>query len=228
MQYDSVTTVASAEEGGYEIVLRRRETSGRVVDELIVNGAFAMDSASTVSERLLAEAAGPEPGRVLVGGLGLGYTAARLLELGAAHLDVVEISAAVLAWARAGLIQPAGQLAQDPRVKLIQGDVAEILCHQPALPGVFGPWDAIVLDIDNGPDFLIHEGNARLYTFQGLRSALSHLVPGGKLALWSQGPSKDLWVDLLALDPGATERLVEATRGDRAIDYAIYTATRPD
>ncbi|MDR1806818.1 MAG: hypothetical protein LBR33_02710 [Propionibacteriaceae bacterium] len=225
---DSVTTVAQSTEDGYEIVLRQRRRGDATIDELIVNGAFAMDSASTTSELLLAEAVGDQPGRVLVGGLGLGYTAEKLLADGATHVDIVEISQALIGWAHQGLVQPAGRLAQDERVTLHHGDAAWLLCHQPALPGLFGPWDSIVLDIDNGPDFLIHPENARLYTIEGMRSALSHLVPGGKLALWSQGPSKDLWFDFLSLDPGATERLIAVDRGNRKIDYAIYTLTRLD
>ncbi|MDR1513375.1 MAG: hypothetical protein LBS56_07840, partial [Propionibacteriaceae bacterium] len=192
MRYDddSVTTVAQASESGHEIVLRRRLHAGVAVDELIINGVFAMDSASTDSELALAESLGADPGRVLVGGLGLGYTARRLLDLGAAALDIVEISPALIDWALQGLVQPAGALAHDPRVSLHRGDVAELLTHQPTLPGLFGPWDAICLDIDNGPSFLIHPDNARLYTREGVRSALSHVVVGGRLSLWSQGPSK--------------------------------------
>jgi spermidine synthase len=229
MHYDdSVTTVAQAEEDGYEIVLRQRRLQDTTVDELIINGAFAMDSASTVSEFVLAETLGENPGHVLVGGLGLGYTAQRLLDNGASRLDIVEISQALIDWARAGLVQPAGQLAADPRVALHRGDVAELLNHQPAIPGLFGPWVAICLDIDNGPDFLIHPGNRRLYSRDGIARALAHLTPGGRLSLWSQGPSKDFWFDLVSLDPGATERLVAVDRGNRRIDYAIYTLSRLD
>jgi spermidine synthase len=225
---EAVTTVAQAGEDGYDIVLRRRRHGDATVDELIVNGAFAMDSASTVSECALAESLGENPGRVLVGGLGLGFTARRLLDHGATHLDIVEISQALIDWARSGLIEPAAGVAADPRVTLHRGDVADLLRHQPTLPGLFGPWDAICLDIDNGPDFLIHPGNHRLYSRDGMAMALSHLPPGGRLALWSQGPSKDFWFDLVSLDPGATERLVAVDRGNRRIDYAIYTLTRLD
>jgi spermidine synthase len=225
---DAVTTVAQASEDGYDIVLRQRRHGDATIDELIINGAFAMDSASTVSEFVLAESLGQNPGRVLVGGLGLGYTSERLLANGAAHLDIVEISPALIDWARAGLVEPAATVARDARVTLHRGDVADLLNHQPAIPGLFGPWDAICLDIDNGPDFLIHPGNARLYNRAGMRSALSHLTPGGRLTLWAQGPSKDFWFDLVSLDPHATERLVAVDRGNRRIDYAIYTLTRLD
>ncbi|MDR1448927.1 MAG: hypothetical protein LBI84_01765 [Propionibacteriaceae bacterium] len=225
---ESVVTVARATEDGYEIALRRRRRWSDNIDELIINGVFAMDSASTVSETALAEAVGPAPGRVLVGGLGLGFTAAALLELGAAHLDVVEISQSLIGWAKAGLAEPLGALARDSRVAICQGDIAAFLLGQPALPGLFGPWDAICLDIDNGCDFLIHPSNAPLYTADGIRSALRHLVPGGRLALWSQGVSKDFWFDLVSIDPLATERLVPVDRRNRSIDYAIYALSRTD
>jgi len=225
--YDApVTTLATSHENGYEIVLRQRLQENTVIDELIIDGAFAMDSASTASEIVLADSVEPNLDRVLVGGLGLGYTADRLLETGARHLDIVEISQTLVDWARAGLVQPAGRLARDERVDIHCGDVADLLCHQPTLPGLFGPWDAICLDIDNGPDFLIHPSNGRLYSREGIGSALGHLRPGGRLSLWSQGPSKEFWFDLLTLDPNATERLVAVDRGNRRIDYAIYTLTR--
>jgi spermidine synthase len=221
-----VRTVARSDSDGFEIALRRRGQGANAVDELIVNGAFAMDSASTQSEKVLAEALGPAPGTVLVGGLGLGYTTSRLLELGAQRVDVVELSGALIDWAHDGLTPLLGSLANDPRVTLHHGDVADVLDAQPAIPGLFGPWDSICLDIDNGPSFLIHAANARVYTPEALASAMQHLNPGGRLAIWAEGPSNQLWSDLLRLDPDATERLVPLTRGNREMDYAVYTVTR--
>jgi spermidine synthase len=196
------------------------------VDELIVNGAFAMDSAETRSEQVLAEALGPEPGEVLVGGLGLGYTTKRLLEMGATHIDVVELSASLLEWAREGRTALLGELARDPRVTLHHGDIADVLGAQPAIPGVFGPWDSICLDVDNGPGFLIHAANERVYTPFALRSAVQHLKPGGKLAHLGRGPVQPAVVGPVRHDPHATERLVPLMRGNRELDYAVYTAAR--
>ena len=218
--------MARSDSDGLEVALRRRGKGSTAVDELIVNGAFAMDSAETRSEQVLAEALGPEPGEVLVGGLGLGYTTKRLLEMGATHIDVVELSASLLEWAREGRTALLGELARDPRVTLHHGDIADVLGAQPAIPGVFGPWDSICLDVDNGPGFLIHAANERVYTPFALRSAVQHLKPGGKLAIWAEGPSNQLWWDLSGIDPHATERLVPLMRGNRELDYAVYTATR--
>lgn len=220
-------TVARSDSDGFEVALRRRGKGRHAVDELIVNGAFAMDSAETRSEEVLAETFAPDPGEVLVGGLGLGYTTKRLLELGATHIDVIELSASLIRWANQGLTQLLGELARDPRVRFHHGDVADVLAAQEAIPGVFGPWDSICLDVDNGPGFLIHPDNARVYEPAALGSALQHLKPGGRLAIWAEGPSNQLWVDLLSIDPRATERLVPLVRGNRELDYAVYTATRP-
>jgi spermidine synthase len=227
MQEETITLARSDAEG-YEIALRRRFEPEGITDELIVNGTFAMDSSQITSEIALAEAMGPRPGHVLVGGLGLGYTARHLLTMGAARLDIVELAGPLIDWARQGLTPTLLAVANDPRVSIRQGDIAGFLYDQPAIPGIFGPWDGICLDIDNGPDFLIHEGNSRLYTPLGIRSILDHLNPGGRLAVWCHGPSKEFWFDLTSLDPNATERLVAVERGNRRMDYAIYTIHRRD
>ena len=224
--FEETITLGRSEEDGYEIALRRRTSDDGVVDELIINGAFAMDSARTQSEIALAEALGPDPGHVLVGGLGLGFTADHLLTMGASQVDIVELSGPLIEWAHQGLTPTLARVAADPRVHIRHGDVAAMLCDQPMIPGLFGPWDGICLDIDNGPDFLIHQNNARLYTSEGIRTALEHLHPGGCLAVWSQAPSKEFWFDLTAIDKHATERLVAVSRSNRRMDYAIYTIHR--
>ncbi|MDR2896362.1 MAG: hypothetical protein LBV30_06900 [Propionibacteriaceae bacterium] len=219
--------LAAAEPDDYEIALRRRTIGHHLVDELIINGAFAMDSDHTNSEIALADALGPNPGSVLVGGLGLGFTAKRLLDNGAEHLDIVELAGPLIDWACQGLTPTLAEVAADPRANLRQGDVTSLLLNQPGLPGVFGPWDGICLDIDNGPNFLIHESNASLYSPTGIRQAVDHLLPGGAMSIWCEGPSKEFWYDLLTVDPGATEQLIEVERGNRRLDYAIYTVRRP-
>jgi spermidine synthase len=224
---EETAILARSETDGYEIVLRRRTTPESVTDELIINGTFAMDSARTASEVALAEAVGPNPAHVLVGGLGLGFTADHLLTMGATKIDIVELAGPLISWAHQGLTPTLARVTGDPRVTIRQGDVATFLCNQPAIPGLFGPWDGICLDIDNGPDFLIHEANADLYTPSGIRACLNHLRPGGKIAIWSQGPSKEFWFDLTSIDEQATERLIPTDRGNRRMDYAIYTVHLP-
>ena len=208
-----------------EVVLRRRYGGGVAVEELIVNGVFAMDSADTETERQLAEVAlaGHSSPRVLVGGLGLGYTADQLLAAGIDHLDVVEIEECLVDWAYAGLTATLARVANDPRVSLHAADVTAVLA---GLHGPRGPWDAIVLDVDNGPDFLIHDTNSALYTEPSLTTAYQQLSPGGTLAIWCQGPAPDLLATLRRLSPTVRPRSFHRSREGRPLSYVIYTAAR--
>jgi len=192
-----------------DIVLRTRDG----VSELIVNGVFAMDSAEVSSELALADACLPAE-RVLVGGLGLGYTAARLLDRGVSHVRVVELSAALVRAAREGATEQLGRLAADPRVELVVADIAE---------AVTAGWDAILLDVDNGPSFLIHEENAALYAEDFLRRCLDALAPGGRLLVWCESASPDLEITLRRLGE-VVPITVPVTRQGRSFDYVIYRA----
>ena len=172
--------IARADTPVGEVVLRRRDD----VDELVVNGVFAMDSAEVTSELALADAAGSPPGRVLVGGLGLGYTAARLLDAGAERVRVVELADPLH---RAGPAKgsPNSSDAWPPTrgSELVDGDIVE---------QVDGTWDAILLDVDNGPTFLIHDHNRRVYAEDFLRTCLRALAPGGRLVVWCETASPEL------------------------------------
>lgn len=208
-----------------EVVLRRRTDGDETVDELIVNGAFAMDSAETGSEQALAALAWPGA-RVLVGGLGLGFTAEAVLDARVASVDVVEIEDALVGWAYEALTPRLGRLARDQRVRLYVADVVAVLtATEPG--GPTGPWDAILLDVDNGPDFLIHAENAALYGTDVLRSALERLTPDGLLAIWCQGPHAELRERLEALSPTAREEHHIVQRGRHRITYVIYTVRAP-
>ena len=200
------------------VLLRRR---GDVL-ELVVNGVFAMDSAEVTSELALADACGTPPGRVLVGGLGLGYTAARLLDRGATHVDVVELAGPLLAWAREGVTDQLARVASDERIALHQADIAAFVATHD------GPWDAIALDVDNGPSFLIHTTNERVYSPAMLATFFSRLAPGGVLLVWCEQPTTTLWNTLKALDADASETLLPVFRApDRTFLYALYSARRP-
>jgi len=93
-------------------------------------------------------------------------------------------------------------------------------------PGPVGPWDGIVLDVDNGPDFLIHGANGALYTDSGLRAAYEQLTSRGTLAIWCQDRWAPLLDELRRLAPSARERLFDVARGERRFTYAIYTVSR--
>jgi len=221
-----IETLGRATGTGGEVVLRRRHTPDGSIDELIVNGAFAMDSAETSTERALgrfATRSRAEPARVLVGGLGLGYTAAEILAGPVDRLDVVEREDCLVTWARAGLTPTLGRVAADPRARLWSADVQAVLSG--ARRGPTGPWDAIVLDVDNGPDFLLYEDNDALYRAPSLRRAYGQLAPGGILAIWCQGQAPDLWATLRAISPTAQAHQYSVTRERREFGYVIYILT---
>jgi spermidine synthase len=219
--------IARATDARGELALARR---GEVL-ELVVDGVFAMDSAQTSSEQALARlaldrlaarsrsATAPTPGwRVLVGGLGLGYTARTLLDdPGVGAVEVVELHAALVDWAHHGLLP---QLADDDlRLTLTVGDVLDVV---PARHGL----DAVLLDVDNGPDFLVHTGNAAVYGSPFLAAAFAALAPGGVLAIWSSDPSDPLKRVLDQVTGGCTEVLLDVPRGTRTFTYALYLAER--
>lgn len=121
--------------------------------------------------------------RLLIGGLGMGFT----LRAALAHFPpqseiiVAELVPAVLAWAQGPLAPIHGTSLTDPRVRLFEGDVAQAIRWD-------GPFDAILLDVDNGPDGLSRPANDKLYDAGGLAAAHAALSPGGLLAIWSSDP----------------------------------------
>ena len=211
-----------------EVVLRRRLGDGRSVEELIINGAFAMDSSESSTEALLGDLALPTGSarRVLVGGLGLGYTVAAVCAKDVDLIDVVEIEQCLIDWAQQGVTATLAAVAADPRVHLHAADVRLVLDGLGA--GPIGPWDAIVLDVDNGPDFLIHAENRALYTDAGLRAAYAQLAVGGTLAILCQGPAAPLRAVLERIAPPVREHIFEVSRGARRFPYTIYEVSRPE
>ncbi len=196
-----------------EIVLRRRGD----VTELIVNGVFAMDTVDVSSEVALADAAGDPPGRVLVGGLGLGFTAVRLLDRGA-RVDVVERAGPLLDWARRGVTEQLGRVAAHPRASLHHADIVRFIREATA------SWDAIVLDVDNGPSFLIHADNAEVYTEGFLHACLARLTPGGSLLVWCETASPPLEVALRRVASWIEVIDIPVAREGREFSYTLYRA----
>ena len=210
-----------------EVVLRRRRSEGRNVEELIINGVFAMDSSETSTERLLAQLAVPSDytQRVLVGGLGLGYTAAAIAAKQVNLIDVVEIEECLIGWAQQEVTATLAKVASDPRIRLHAADIRFVL--DGSSQGLARPWDAIVLDVDNGPDFLIYGENSGLYTEASLRAAYAQLASSGILAIWCQRPAPPLLAALQRVSPSACEHVIEVPRGERRLSYAIYTLSKP-
>lgn len=222
----TVTELGRASGPHGEVALRRRTTDdGAVHLELVVDGVFAMDDVDTSTEEALAtETLARCPGdglQVLVGGLGLGWTAATALaEPRVAVVDVAELQAPLVEWAGRGLLPalPTG----DGRLALHVTDVADHLTASP------GRYDAVLLDVDNGPAFLVHQANAGLYSDAGLATALAALRPGGVLAIWSSDPAPEL-ADRLSGVPGAVdvEHLVlPVERDGRRYEYAVVLGRR--
>lgn len=209
-----------------EVVLRRRGAGPDVVHELVVNGTFLMDTVDVSTERLLAQAALDAVDgaalRVLVGGLGLGFTAAALLaDPRVARVTVVEIEPLLVRWLRDGVVPSPTGLWDDARLAVVRADINDVVA---GLPGA--GLDALLLDVDNGPDFLVHDSNARVYEAPLLEHAAAAVRPGGVVAVWSAERSPALR-DVLAAAVGACdEHLVTVTRGDRELEYAIYVAVR--
>ncbi len=151
-----------------------------------VNGRELMGSGLHGSEDALAHLAcdrlqNLDAARILVGGLGMGFTLAAVLRrLGPdGHATVAELMPAVVRWNREWLGRAAKHPLRDPRVQVYLGDVGDLVEQPPA------PWDAILLDVDNGPRSLTRPTNGWLYTPQGLVAARKALAPGGVLGIWS-------------------------------------------
>ena len=212
-----------------EVVLRRRRGAGADVEELIVNGVFAMDTTETWTERTLAELAlaGPAPRRVLVGGLGLGYTAAELLAADVEHLDVVEIEECLVEWAYAGLTPTLGRGGRaTPRVALQAGDVAAVLTGRRTGPGRAVGRDPARRRQRPG---LPHPREQRRASTPSpaWRPAYARLTAGGTLAIWCQGPAPDLLGRAAAGSPPPRSRTPSPASGRAGpLAYVIYTVTR--
>jgi spermidine synthase len=184
--------IARAETERGEVVLReRRVEDGPASLELRVNGVFVMDNVEVSTERALAREAlalVEDPRAVIVGGLGLGFTMHEVLADSRVELcSVVEIEQALVDWMRDGTIPGGPALLADERVNVVVADVAVALAE--ARPATY---DLILLDVDNGPDNLVHAGNAALYEGPALTSARAALRPGGALVVWSSHEAPDL------------------------------------
>jgi spermidine synthase len=181
--------LASAQVPGENAELRLYRRDGEF--SIRLDASELMNSRIHGSEDALAElacariASVPCP-RVLIGGLGMGYTlAAALKRLGReSRVVVAELVPAVVAWNRGPLAALAGHPLDDDRVAVRECDVAQILDTEQRA------YDAILLDVDNGPRGLTRKGNARLYTQSGLAAAYAALRPGGVFALWSASPDQ--------------------------------------
>jgi spermidine synthase len=217
-------TLAEAEAPDGQLLQLRK----RGHEFLIRAGGFdLMSSRDDASARSLATIGcaglvGRVGARVLIGGLGMGYSLAAACQVlpADAEIEQVELVAAVVEWNRGPLAELAGRPLEDPRVRVHQADVAGLIEQAHAR------YDAILLDVDNGPDPLAHDHNARLYGRAGLRAAYRALRPGGVYAVWSYSDTGEFAARLRKA--GFEARLERvANRGrDRGRTHAIWLGQR--
>ena len=213
-----------------DIALRVRDRrGGGTAYELIVGGVFAMDSTDVSTEVELARVAlgaCARPRRVLVGGLGLGHTAGAVLDDdGVERVVVAELEAPLVEWAQQALVPSLTRVTGDPRVRLEIGDIAGLLADAER------EFDVILLDVDNGPSFLVHEQNARLYAVPSLATTIDRLAPDGVLAIWAAQEEPDLVQRMSRLAATRGDLAVSTSRHrvereGRAFDYAIHLLRR--
>ena len=184
-----------------------------------------MNSRMSSSEIVLAEIAcarlkGRRKARMLIGGYGMGFTLrAALAGLdGDARVVVAELVPEVIAWARGPMAALTAGCLDDSRVTIHGGDVGA------AIAGGRGGYDAILLDVDNGPDGLSRPANDSLYTVQGLKAARHALRPGGMLAVWSAAPSKAFTQRLQQAGFAVEEIQARANKG-KGMRHVIWVAT---
>jgi spermidine synthase len=192
--------------------------------EIRCNGWELMSSRAHCSEEALARlacAALPPAPRVLIGGLGMGFTLRTALDVlpASARVVVAEIAAGIIVWNRGPLAALAGRPLEDARVTVQHGDVADLLSS--------GPFDAIMLDIDNGPAIGIYRGESRLYGTEGLQRLKRALAPDGVLAIWSaeRSPAFEQTLSTCGFDRRGTK---VPARDETGPHHTIYLASRLD
>jgi spermidine synthase len=159
---------------------------------------------------------------LLIGGLGMGFTLrAALAVLGTdARITVAELVPAVIAWARGPMASIFAESLNDPRASILNADVIEVIRSHPSA------FDAILLDVDNGPEGLIRKANDALYDLKGLKAIRRALRPGGVLAVWSSGPNPLFSKRLRDAGFDVNEVAVRATAKRSGARHVIWFATK--
>lgn len=186
-----------------------------------------MNSRLSGSEEALATLAcarlrdAPHP-QILIGGLGMGFTLRAALQvLGpGARVEQAELVPEVVAWAKGPMAEVFAGCLDDPRVSVTVGDVGSVIAAAPAR------YDAILLDVDNGPEGLTVPSNDGLYSEAGLDTARRALRPGGVLAVWSQGPDRRFTQRLRQAGFSVEEKTVRANKGRSGARHVIWLAAR--
>lgn len=224
------TEVARAESPRGEVVLRERRepeagANTPAVLELRVNGVFVMDTLETGSERGLAAAALRQvehPRDVVIGGLGLGFTLHEVLaDRRVEKVVVVEIEDALVQWMRDGTVPHGPSYLADERVTVMTADIRIAMAE--ATPGAH---DLILLDVDNGPGFLVYDDNESLYQAEFLRQTRTALRPGGAVVIWSAAESPHLQAEMESVFGNAVAVPFDVALQSREEQYWIYLSRR--
>jgi spermidine synthase len=210
---------------GAEVELRLMQRGSEF--SMMLGSSELMNSRLSGSEEALATLAckrieAVKRPHLLIGGLGMGFTLrAALAVLGAeARIVVAELVPAVIAWARGPMADLFGDSLEDPRANILSADVVEVIQSQPSA------FDAILLDVDNGPEALIRKANDALYNPKGLKAIRRALRPGGVLAVWSSGPNGSFSRRLRDAGFEVNEVGVRATTKRSGAHHVIWFATR--
>ena len=215
---------AALPDGSGDLRLKQRGSEFSIM----LGGNELMNSRLSGSEEALATLVCDKLGErrqpsILIGGLGMGFT----LRAALAHLpedaqvEVAELIPAVVAWARGPMAAVFAGCLDDPRAKVSVTDVAA------AIDAGKGRYDAILLDVDNGPEGLTVAGNDQLYGAAGLHAAKAALRPGGILAVWSSGPDHGFTRRLRQAGFATEEVSARARRTGGGARHVIWLATRP-
>ena len=209
--------------GGETLTLYRRGGDFMIVlDRNELMSSRMSGSEEALANMTIDRLAGRPAPHLLIGGYGMGFTLrAGLARLGAdARVTVAELVPEIIDWARGPMAELMSGCLDDPRVTLAMQDVAD------AIAEARGRYDAILLDVDNGPDGLVRGANDRLYTMRGLAAARAALKPGGVLAVWSAGADTAFTRRLVDAGFAVDEVKVRARSNGKGPQHVIWFARR--
>ena len=212
--------------GGGELRLFRRELKGADEYSIMLGRIELMNSRLSGSEEALAtlacERLAVKNPRILIGGYGMGFTLRAALSVlpPQAHVEVAELIPAIVKWAREPMAALSHKTLDDSRVTITIGDVSDIINKADR------EYDAILLDVDNGPDGLTHEANDRLYSMAGLAAANTALRANGILAIWSSEGDSRFTARLHKSGFAVDVKTVAARTNGKGAKHTIWLATK--
>ena len=212
--------------GGDELRLFRRELKGADEYSIMLGRIELMNSRLSGSEEALATLAcgrlAVKNPRILIGGYGMGFTLRAALSVlpPQAHVEVVELIPAIVKWAREPMAALSQDCLDDGRVAITVGDVCDVINRADR------EYDAILLDVDNGPDGLTHEANDRLYSMAGLAAAKKALRSNGILAVWSSEGDSRFTSRLNKSGFAVDVNVVPARNNGKGAKHTIWLATK--